>query len=415
MAEPHPGESTEALLRDRNLWLIFAIALVSVMGTTPIAPAFPDISRHFHVPEQRVGLVITFYTFGGLALSVVEGLLADRFGRKLILIPSLILFGAGGALCTTAGSFHSLLLWRGIQGIGGAAAPFMYTTLLGDLYRGRRRTQAVGYAGSALSMGTMLYPLAGGTLALLGWYFPFFLPLLAIPVAVAAAFLLKNPEPRPRQTLRQYLRRSWEDISRPELVWLYVCYAMTAFLYFGGYLTHFSFLMRHLFHAGTLETGGIFSITALAVALTSWQLRPLKDRIGRHNIITFSYLLFAAGFFIVPLIHSQWLMIVPAVLLGIAWGSNTPSIRDLVAASAPTERRAISLSLTGLSLRVGHASGPVAGDSVLGAWGINGIFWFSGILSLLMFLLAFVAVRRHHAAKSSLDEAEQHPAPPCGA
>ena len=370
------------------------------MGTTPIAPAFPEIAAHFQVPEQHAGLIITFYTLGGLALSLLEGVLADRFGRKLILLPSLILFGAGGALCATAATFHRLLFWRAVQGVGGAVAPFMYIVMVGDLYQGNMRTEAVGYAGAVRSVGTMVYPLAGGTLALMGWYWPFFLPLAAIPVAFAAALSLRTPEPKPRKPLQDYLRESWQGMRQRRFAWLYVCYGTTAFMYFGAYLTHFSFRLRHSFHSSTLHIGALFSISALAVAVTSWRLRPLKDRIGRHNLVTSSYLGFALGFLLIPLVGKEWLMVLPAIILGIAWGANAPSIQDLLAGPVPLERRAVQLSLMGLSLRIGNAVGPVSEDSVLNAWGIDAVFYVAAILSILMFVVALLTVRRQHQAQT---------------
>lgn len=383
-----------SLLRDKNLWLIFAVTMVSVMGISPIAPAFPEIAQHFHVPESEAGLLITFYTFGGIALSIFEGVIADRFGRKVILVPSLMLLGIGSALCTTAGSFETLLLWRGIQSIGGAALPFMYSTILGDLYQGKKRTQAVGYTGSALSMGLMFYPLIGGALALAGWYWPFYMALAAVVVAVAALFWLDTPRPEQKRPLGQYLRESWKGIRQPGRAWLYLCYGMSSFLFFGVWLTHFSFRMRTSFGASTLEIGGMFSIAALTVAITSSQLRSLREWIGRRNLVTYSYLLFVLGFGIIPVIHNQWLMIAPAVVTGLAWGANTPSVRDLLSGSAELANRGIYLAIIAFSLRTGQAAGPAVEDSVLGAWGLSAVFYFGAAVALVMFAVAFFTVRR---------------------
>ena len=66
---------------------------------------------------------------------------------------------------------------------------------VGDLYEGNERAAAMGYNGGLISVAAATYPLVGGTLALAGWRYPFILPLLAVPSALAIAFWLKNPEP----------------------------------------------------------------------------------------------------------------------------------------------------------------------------------------------------------------------------
>ena len=66
---------------------------MAVLGVASITPAFPKIERELNITEQDAGLLITVFTLPGVFLTPVLGVLADRFGRKQILIPSLLLFG----------------------------------------------------------------------------------------------------------------------------------------------------------------------------------------------------------------------------------------------------------------------------------------------------------------------------------
>lgn len=87
------------LLRNRNLRVIFTVTLMVVMSVSSITPAFPKISREFAISETQVGLLITFFTLPGVFLTPFLGVLADRWGRKKILVPSLFLFALAGASC----------------------------------------------------------------------------------------------------------------------------------------------------------------------------------------------------------------------------------------------------------------------------------------------------------------------------
>ena len=125
------------LLKDKNLYVIFGITLVSVMGVSSIAPALPSIARTLSVTNDQIGLLITFYTLPGIILTPILGIIADRYGRKRVLIPSLFFFGIAGTACAFATSFEQLLLFRALQGMGSDSLGALNLTLIGDLYSGK--------------------------------------------------------------------------------------------------------------------------------------------------------------------------------------------------------------------------------------------------------------------------------------
>ncbi len=111
---------------------------------------------------------ITVFTLLGILLTPVAGVLAGRYGRRMVLVKSLFLFGIDGVACALATGFGLLLVLRTLQGVGAAALGAINVTMIGDLYSGQRRTEALGYNSSVLSVGTASYPAIGGALALLG-------------------------------------------------------------------------------------------------------------------------------------------------------------------------------------------------------------------------------------------------------
>ncbi|MFC2059063.1 MFS transporter, partial [Chloroflexota bacterium] len=130
--------------RDRNLQVVFGVTLMAVLGVSSITPAFPKIMRELDITGGQVGLLITFFTLPGVFLAPFLGVLADRFGRKRILVPSLFLFAIAGTACAFARDFNVLLVLRVFQGIGGAALGSLNTTIIGDLYSREQRPHAMG-------------------------------------------------------------------------------------------------------------------------------------------------------------------------------------------------------------------------------------------------------------------------------
>jgi MFS family permease len=108
----------KSLIRDTNLQLIFLVTLFAVMGVASLAPAFPKIIEFFQITKKQVGLLITVFTLPGVFLAPFMGILADRLGRKNILIPSMLLFSLAGFLCMFTKTYETLLLLRFFQGVG---------------------------------------------------------------------------------------------------------------------------------------------------------------------------------------------------------------------------------------------------------------------------------------------------------
>ena len=114
------GKATE-VYKDYNLHIVFAVTLMAVLGTSSVTPAFPEVAQEFGISRGQVGLLITVFTLPGVLLTPVLGALSDRFGRRKILIPSLVLFGIAGGACAFAPDFDLLLAFRALQGVGAAS------------------------------------------------------------------------------------------------------------------------------------------------------------------------------------------------------------------------------------------------------------------------------------------------------
>ncbi|EPR37910.1 major facilitator superfamily MFS_1, partial [Desulfovibrio sp. X2] len=166
------------LFRNQNLRLIFGVTLMSVLGVSTVIPVIPNLAEAFSLDPAHVGLVMAAFTLPGVFLTPVWGVVADRMGRRKVLLPSLVVFALAGASCALAKSFVVFLALRVVQGSAAAALGVISATLLGDFFHGQDLATATGLNAAMLAMGMAGYPLFGGILGLLGWRWPFLLPLL---------------------------------------------------------------------------------------------------------------------------------------------------------------------------------------------------------------------------------------------
>ncbi|MDX2376169.1 DHA2 family efflux MFS transporter permease subunit [Microbacterium sp. LRZ72] len=190
----------------RREWLALAVLSVGlgliVLDGTIVGVALPDIIADLGLDLTDAQWVNSLYAVILAALLLSTGSLADRWGRKRLLIAGVVVFVLGSALAAAAGSAGMLIGARAVQAVG--AALIMPSTLstVNAVFRGRYRAAAFGVWGAVISGAAAVGPLAGGALtqwASWHWIFLVNIPLGAL-VLIAAVILV--PETRGRRRLR---------------------------------------------------------------------------------------------------------------------------------------------------------------------------------------------------------------------
>ncbi len=386
-------QAEKPLLKDSNLYIIFMVTLLAVMGVASITPAFPAMIKFFHITSKQVGWLIVVFTLPGIALTPIMGVLADRLGRKAILIPSLFVFGLAGFACTFMRTFESLLILRFIQGIGAATLGSLNITLIGDLYTGPRRATAMGYNASVLSIGTAAYPAIGGAIAMFGWFYPFVLPLLAIPAGIIVILGLKNPEPQRGVELKAYLKSAWKNINQQSVWGLFIANIVVFIMLYGALLTYFPLLLEKELNANSLNIGLAMSAMSFSTAVVSSQLGRLRKKFESKSLLFASFVFYAVALFFIPLAHS-WIMIFASVVVfGIAHGMNIPNIQTMLVGYAPMKERAAFMSINSMVLRIGQTLGPLVIGLFFTLGSFRMAFWGGSVLSLLMVAVIALMVK----------------------
>jgi ACDE family multidrug resistance protein len=144
--------------RNRNFQIVCGASLMVMMMAAVITPAFPTIVEALGISGQSIGLLISAFTLPSFLLVLLTGMMADRFGRKKLIVPSLFLFGIFGGACALAPDFKTLLILRGLQGIGTAPLLPVSFAIIGDLFSGQKRAEAMGLNTTVMYIGYVIYP-----------------------------------------------------------------------------------------------------------------------------------------------------------------------------------------------------------------------------------------------------------------
>jgi predicted MFS family arabinose efflux permease len=164
---------------------ISAIALeTSLLGL--IAPLLPEIEERTGAGDAALGLALAAYAIPILLISIPVGRLADRIGRRPLLLFGLCLTGAGSLLIAFSSSLEVLLAGRAVQGVGSTASWIAALALVSDLARPGRKGEAIGFALAANSAGAIAGPALGG---IFGGEVSFEAPFLLVTAIAAAMFV----------------------------------------------------------------------------------------------------------------------------------------------------------------------------------------------------------------------------------
>lgn len=154
----------------RTALVLGLLALVGPFAIDMYLPAMPGIAAGFGTSETAVQATLTAYFIAFGAAQLVYGPLADRFGRRPPVFLGLAIFIAGSAGAALAGSIESLIAWRALQGLGGAALMVVPRAIVRDLYTGPQATRLMAMIMLVISVSPMLAPLAGSAvIAFAGW------------------------------------------------------------------------------------------------------------------------------------------------------------------------------------------------------------------------------------------------------
>jgi len=180
---------------------LMLVLFISNLDTTVVATAIPSIGRSLH-NLAGAPWIATAYLLTSAVTTLVLGKLGDMYGRKPVFQFSIVVFLAGSALCGTAGSLLWLVLFRGLQGIGGGGLNSLVMAIIGDLVPARQRSKYQALLGIVSTLALIAGPLAGGLFADdLSWRWIFYinLPIGAVALIAVAAFLHL---PAPHSTAR---------------------------------------------------------------------------------------------------------------------------------------------------------------------------------------------------------------------
>lgn len=387
-----------------------SIPLIMTLGNSMLIPILPYISKELKITQFQVSMLITVYAVVAIVLIPVAGYLSDQYGRKKIIIPSLIITAIGGLVSGLSAIFLDqiaywiILLGRFLQGIGAAGAAPIVLPLVGDMFdQDQEVSEGLGLIETSNTFGKVLSPIIGAALGLWAWYVPF----LAIPVFCAVSILLvatlvKSPkDQQPKADLSSFVH-SVRSVLHQKGRWLYVIFVI------GGICMFVVFSL--LFYlSSTLEDkyglNGVWKGTVLAIPLAFLCIASFVTgkKIGKNKkrmkwVSFIGSLFLSVSVFVIGWWDNIVYMISAMVFSGIGIGMILPCLDAMITEGIEKEQRGTITSLYSSMRFIGVSLGPPIVSLLMQT---NHLFLFStigGVCLVTSFLSLFYIRPRESVA-----------------
>lgn len=391
---PPPPPHMKVLSAAGLATMLAAMSMLGPFSIDAYLPAFPNIQASLNATPLEVQQSLTFYMLAFAAMVLWHGALSDAFGRRNVILVSLVMFAIGTLGCASAHTVHYLWVFRVMQGVSAGAGVVVGRAIIRDLYDDAAAARLLSLVTMIFSIAPAIAPILGGWIVTLFDWRAIFLSLLAYTILLFIYCYRRLPEtlpPHKRQPFNpRYLARNYGDIMRSPL--FHMKSGVVA-LNFAGLFVYIAaapeFLPKHL-GLGPAQFGWLFipAVSGIFLGALAANRMAGKMTFSRQIGIGFCFLIAAP---VLNVLYHLWLppalpwSVAPLLFYNFGMSIVAPAATLLAMDLFPHIRGTVascqSFALTLLGALVAGVIAPFLSHSVL--WLAAGQLGFSASALLL--------------------------------
>lgn len=338
--------------------------------------------------ESETGFVIGAFALAALLLRPFVGQMADRWGRRLLILSGAGVLVASGLLYNATVSVSSLLALRVLHGAGWAALGTGLATLIADIVPETRRGEAVGYYGMSTNLAMSIGPALGVVIHRVRGFSTLFFSSAAVAlVAVVLSLSLSDP----------FRRRSGDPPGRGAILERSALFpSLVMGLMALTYASIISFLPLFAAKQGIENPGIFFTIFAVVIIVARGPLGRLSDRRGRGTVVVPGLVALAVGLAVLAFASSLPLFSVVALLYGVGFAAVQPALMAFTIDRVKPESRGAAMGTYIAAMDLGIGVGSFLWGFVAQFSGFSVMYLSAGGVALAA-AIAFLLGCRHQS------------------
>ncbi|MFQ5660549.1 MAG: MFS transporter [Gammaproteobacteria bacterium] len=404
-------------LSTHGLIVILGATAIALLATPLASPAMPEIARVFAEKAQTepfaqailraisilpgdpgVFFLVKFILLSIPALFIIlsaplVGWLSDNLGRKRLLNGSLLIFGLSGVSGYFADSFFFMFVGRAMLGLTIAGIKTATVAMVGDFYEGAERNRIIGWQGSAMKMGGVIFMLMGGFLANFNWQAPFLGYLIAYLVLPSGLIALS--ESLPKQSAGT-LVKALQDKLPGVPFWPSTFVFFSAFLASGLFFitpVQLPFFLKNSFQATPFQMGAAIALGNTVGALISLIYYRFKARMNFVAIYAFIFVSMAGGYYVLTLSPNYYVSLLGMIVAGLGFGLYVPNHSSWILSIVAPERRGFGVGIVTTAMFLGQFSAPILVQPLIDRSNPVAV-WQSVSMILLMLGIVYATLSR---------------------
>lgn len=395
----------------RTFWVVAGTHFIDVIGNTLLMPFFAlYVTQKFNVGMTQAGIILATNSVAGMIGSTIGGALADRFGRRGIILFGLVVSALSGL---TLGFVNKFYMFYGLSvfvGLMGSAAHPAHQAMIADLLPAEKRAEGFGMMRVISNFAWIIGPTIGGFLAAYNFLYLFLSDALISTVTALLVFrLLPETKPQPKEKTEH--ESLWETLSgyRHALAdFPFLAFILASILMILCYQQMYSSLsvyLRDVHHVDPQIYGLIMSSSAITVVLFQFSVTRIIKKYPPFLMMAVATFFYMIGFTMYGFVATVPLFIVAMVVITIGEMIGMPTSNVLAASFAPEEMRARYMAVFGLTWTVPSMIGPWAAGLVMDNYDPNYVWYIGGVLCVVA-IMAFYFLHVRLGAREQFQQAE---------
>lgn len=307
------GSASTVGTRRYYIFLVFYLVMLSAFGSfvnDMYLPTLPEMTRFFHCSVSMVQLGLTFGMIGLGVGQILMGPLSDRYGRKPVLVISMLVFIVGAVVSVFSVNIHMFLWCRLVQGVGASGGYFLARTIPADLYGGRQLAKMMALIGAINGFAPASAPVLGGFMADTIHWQGIFWVLAAFALLLILIGIFYKESLIPANRLKGPLRDSFREylpLLKNRAFMTHVLLKGSALGLLFAYTSSAPFIMQTVYGFSALKFGlfmGFNALFAAAGSMIALRFKVLKSAawVGGWVILISTVVVALALFFV----HDFW-------------------------------------------------------------------------------------------------------------
>lgn len=368
---------------------LLIISMMTMMAGAVVAPSLPQISNVFkdvNNVELLSRLVITLPALFIAFSSPFFGYFSDRWGRKKLLLFSLVIYGIAGVSGYFLSDIYLILTGRAVLGISVGGIMTIATTLVGDYFKGNERNEFAGLQGAFMGIGGVLFITISGWFADIHWQLPFLIYLFAIPGLIMGALFLYETK---KVVSYPKIKANNNSYDKRKAILIYTL-AFVGIVFFYMVPVQIPFLLSKMQGISNSQIGYSISIATLSGAIVSINYKTIKMRFGFRSVFQLAFIFLGLGYLAVYEFTSYLGITFALFIAGIGIGLLMPTSNLWIMAIAPEEIRGTLVGRTSMATFLGMFFSPIIIQPVINKFDVSVSFLFAFFCLLALCLLLFL-------------------------